>query len=170
MAVGAILLVLIVSYWAGAKNILQLPVPDLGEIIIPTEMKDWLKAGEVLERNGLRPQRMLNTTFAKRAFMDRRIIVNATAQANSKEVRAAIGFVVRDPLRSAAEHVKWLRNQGFSADFIPDPDHDIPENSMVFLTTSLFPDRLIVYRKLFFRMGRKPSRWHWDEARRQAAF
>jgi hypothetical protein len=155
----------IVVVWAIVETYLhivrsKLPLPpfDKGSAIFSAISE---KAQQVIVtisgRHGLPAIFRADSPLANRMILANGSIVNVPKDDRFKDIGSSFALACNDPLYAAEEAATVLRENGFIALVIPDPDPEMRPNSMVFVETNAFKNTLLVFRVNIGKMP-KPQR------------
>lgn len=142
-----------------ADSVFRQRIPDLRDSR-PTA-RDTLVA--LLADFGLKPKYRIDSGGVKRALLsDDMTIVNCTdpdLYARMGKPSAAIALKVRDPWAAARKAATTLKGSGYEAEILGELDSDVPNGAMVFVKTNVLEGGMLVFRRHFLRMGKKPPKW-----------
>lgn len=154
----------IAGLWVGAKGILSWP-ETVNFILTTPNDEAWIATVEALQCCGVKPKQFLNSSFAKRAFMSHRIIVNTVdPEQEARKYPAGLVVVEWKPYFAARAATDRLEERGHDSDIIVNPDPNVPNGAMHFVHSTAFP-WLLVFRKPDWLMGAHPEPWDWDRVR-----
>jgi hypothetical protein len=141
-----------------------IPLRDRGSRIFAASSVEGRDAVvKVLAHFGLKPRYRIDSREVSRALMsDNQTIVNYTTDPLWETMgrpAAGLALTVKNPAQAAASAVSMLRGAGFEAEVLGELDPDVPKGAMVFVKTNALEATLLVFRRHFFKMGKRPPRW-----------
>jgi hypothetical protein len=161
LAIAGLLALLFVGWTASVlANRNPLPFPDRGyQVFTATTPAAMDAIAELLRAHGNPPRFRADSDQIRRAIFWDGTIVNQVDPAVLEQLgqpAAAIGFVVRDPVVSALDAARMLRERGFEAAVIEGAEPGLP---ITFVATDALAGSVLVFRRHQLRMGRRPQPW-----------
>ncbi|HSJ24580.1 MAG TPA: hypothetical protein VK929_07935 [Longimicrobiales bacterium] len=158
----ALLAIALLAGWSAAMaaNRNPLPFPDRGYQVFTATGPEAMDAlAELLRAHGNPPRFRADSDRIRRSIFWDGTIVNEVDDAVRQQLglpAAAIGLVVRDPVASAVDAARLLRERGFTATVIEGAEPGLP---ITFVSTDALAGSIIVFRKHSLRMGQRPRPW-----------
>lgn len=145
--------------------LLRGPVPffDKGFRIYTARDEHALRTMVEVLRPYLKPRYRIDGPDISRVLMsDNMTVINyQDTKLRERMGNAAAGLAVvdRHPQRAAERAVTALREGGYEAEILGELLRDVPRGSMVVVSTNALTDTVLLFRKHFFRMGKRPPKY-----------
>jgi hypothetical protein len=118
---------------------------------------------EMLSVFGLKPRFRIDSSSFKRILMsDNLTVINHTDPELWESMgspAAGLAIVVKNPVAAARAAAWALEDRGYSSQVLGELDTDVPPGTMVFVKTNALMGTVLVFRRHFFKLGKRPPKY-----------